>query len=124
MGLVLDAGALIRFEREDRAAVGRITRVHERGERVVVPAGVVAKAWRDGRRLTRIARLLHPSRAEVVPLDDMAAREVGRLLTRSRTRDVVDASVVWCARQRNATVLTSDPDDLRRLDPKIRIETL
>jgi hypothetical protein len=124
MGLVLDVGALIGFEQKDRAAVGFVTRMHEEGQRVVVPAGVVARVWRDGRRQVRLARLLRGQLSEVVALDEVGAREVGELLRRSRTGDVVDASVVWCARKRNAVVLTSDPDDLRRLDPKIRVETL
>jgi PIN domain len=124
VGLVLDVGALIGFERENRAAVGRITRFHEQGHRVVVPAGVVAEVWRDGHRQARLARLLHPTRAEIVPLDDQAARGVGELLRTSGTQDVVDASVVWCARERNAPVLTSDPDDLRRLDPKVDLEPI
>lgn len=124
MGIVLDAGALIAFEREDRSAVRRIARAEERREQLIVPSGVVAQVWRNGRRQARLARLLRPQRSEIVPLDDTSARAVGYLLGRARTADVVDASVVWCARQRDAVVLTSDPDDLRRLDPKVRLVTL
>jgi predicted nucleic acid-binding protein len=124
MGVVLDAGALIAFEREDRAAVYWINRIKQRGDEFVVPAGVVAQVWRDGRRQARLARLLRWNRSEVVALDDDAARAVGYLLGRAGTADVVDASVVWCARQRDAVVLTSDPDDLRRLDPKVRLVAL
>jgi hypothetical protein len=39
----------------------------------------------------------------------------------TNTSDHIDASVVLCARMRPSTIVTSDPDDLRRLDPKARI---
>jgi hypothetical protein len=35
------------------------------------------------------------------------------------TSDVIDATVVLCARARGHRVVTSDPDDLRRLDSAI-----
>jgi hypothetical protein len=34
---------------------------------------------------------------------------------------VIDATVVLCARSHANTVVTSDPADLRRLDPKLRL---
>jgi hypothetical protein len=34
----------------------------------------------------------------------------------------MDASVVIAARQANAVVLTSDPADLKRLDPRLPVE--
>ena len=49
---------------------------------------------------------------------------VGLLLARARGKDVVDAHVVLCARRREQVVLTSDPDDLRALDSRIRIRRL
>jgi hypothetical protein len=122
--IVLDVGALIGFERDVRSAVAPIATALRRGERVVVPAGVVAQVWRHGKRQARLARLLHTRRSEIVPLDEVAARAVGKMLSDSGTTDVVDASVVWCARKHDAVVLTSDPDDLRRLDPKVRVEAL
>lgn len=124
MTVVFDAGALIGVERADRRVEVFVRRSRERRERVVVPAGVLAQVWRKGQRQARLARLLRRDLAEIVPLDGVAARAVGQLLGASGTTDVVDASVVWCARKRNATVLTSDPDDLRRLDPHVRLETL
>jgi hypothetical protein len=49
---------------------------------------------------------------------------VGRLLAGSGTSDVVDAHVVVCARRSGQSVLTSDPDDLRRLDPSLPLVTI
>jgi hypothetical protein len=40
----------------------------------------------------------------------------------SGTRDVVDAHVVFLARERGWPVLTSDTDDLRAIDPTIETE--
>ncbi len=44
-------------------------------------------------------------------------RQPGVLCGSAGTHDVVDASVVIAARRVNALVITSDPDDLRQLDP-------
>jgi hypothetical protein len=111
--ICFDTGALIAFERNDRAVVAIVTRAYERGDRIFVPAGALAQAWRDGRRQSRLARLLGGPVVSIVPLDNRAAREVGQLLGVTGQRDVVDGSVVWCARQHGVSVLTSDPDDLR-----------
>jgi predicted nucleic acid-binding protein len=123
-GLTLDAGALIAIERGDRGVAARIARTFERGAAVAVPAGVLAQVWRDGRRQVLLARLLTDDRVEVVPLDAFTARAAGQLLGGTGTTDVVDASVVLCARQREHVILTSDPDDLRRLDPRLPLHRI
>ena len=120
MSLTLDASALIAFERNDRIVVAIIARAEEHKLRLAAPAGVVGQVWRDGRRQARLARLLGSSLIEVVPLDDERARAAGQLCGVSGTRDVIDASVVLCARERGHGVLTSDVDDLERLDPSLR----
>jgi hypothetical protein len=51
----------------------------------------------------------------VVPLGETEAHEAGRLLGISKTSDVVDAVIVAIALRQNATILTSDPDDIERL---------
>lgn len=119
-GLTLDAGALIAFDRNDRAVVAIIARAREQNVRLAAPAGVVGQVWRDGRRQARLARLLGSDLVEIEPLDDMRARAAGQRCGVTGTRDVIDASVVLCARQRGHGVLTSEPDDLHRLDPSLR----
>lgn len=114
--VVLDTGALIGFERNERRVVAIVTRALEHHDPLLVPAGVVAQAWRDGARQTRLARLLGAPLCEVVALDDRQARAAGQLCGAAESTDVVDASVAVAARQRAARVITSDPDDLRRLD--------
>ena len=115
-GAVLDAGALIGFERNERAVVAIVARALEHRDVLAVSAGVVAQVWRDGSRQVRLARLLGSALCEVVALDDYQARAAGQLCGLAGTSDVVDASVALVARQRGAAVVTSDPADLRRFD--------
>ncbi|MGI8758894.1 MAG: PIN domain-containing protein [Acidimicrobiales bacterium] len=120
-GAVLDAGALVQFERSDRRVVAIVARALDHGDPLVVPAGVIAQLWRDGRRQVRLARLLGSPLCEVEPLDDRCARATGQLCGTSGTADVVDSSVVIVARRRAVRVLTSDAADLRRLDPRLDV---
>jgi len=122
--IVLDTGALIGFERNDRHTVAIIVRALEHQDSIFVPAGVVAQAWRDGSRQARLARLLGSPLCEVLALDDHQARAAGQLCGVSETSDIVDASVAVAARNRGGRVLTSDPDDLRRLDRHITIVSI
>lgn len=120
-GLTLDAGGLTAFERNDRRVVALIARSVELAVPFAIPAGALAQVWRDGRTQVRLAHLVASELAIVVPLDDARARAAGQLCGIRNSRDVVDASVVLCARARDNAVVTSDPDDLRRLDPLIRL---
>lgn len=81
----------------------------------------MGQVWRDGVRQVRVVRLLGSPVCQVVVLDDTAARAAGQLCGASGTSDVIDASVVVLARQRGLPVVTSGPDDLRRLDPRIDV---
>jgi hypothetical protein len=119
-GVTLDAGALIAFERNQRLVVAMIARAYEQKIRLATPAGVVGQVWRDGRRQARLARLLGSELVEIEALDDRNARAAGQLCGVAGTSDVIDASVVLCARARGHAVVTSDLDDLRRLDPSLR----
>ena len=119
-GVTLDAGALIAFERNQREVVAIIARAHERQVKLAAPAGVIGQVWRNGSRQARLAQLLGSGLVEVESLDDWRARAAGQLCGVAGSTDVIDASVVLCARARAHTVLTSDPDDLVRLDPSLR----
>jgi len=109
------------FERNDRRVVAIVTRALEHHDELLVPAGVVAQAWRDGSRQARLARLLGAPLCNVVSLDDRQARAAGQLCGLAGTTDVVDASVAVVAWDRRARVITSDPDDLRRLDRRLEV---
>jgi hypothetical protein len=113
------------LERHNQYVGGLIERAGaESGAIIHIPAGVAAQAFRDGRRQVRLRRLLKHSQIRVVSLDARTALVVGLLLGRRGCSDVVDASVVVCARTHGQGVVTSDPDDLRRLDPDLRLEVI
>lgn len=111
-GLTLDSGALIAFEKGDRAVWALIKLANDEEATITVPATVLAQVWR-GSNLARIAKLLQGCVVE--SFDGKMAREVGRLLGMSNTSDVVDGSVVEGVLRRGDAVLTSDPDDIERL---------
>jgi hypothetical protein len=118
-GVTFDSGGLIAFERNDRRVVAIVARAIELRLPLAAPAGVIGQVWRDGRRQVRLVRLLASGVVDVEPLDDARARAAGQLCGVTRTSDVIDASVVLCARARGHRVLTSDPEDLARLDPRL-----
>jgi rRNA-processing protein FCF1 len=122
--VVLDAGALIAFERGDarmRALVREALRV---GARFVIPAGVLGQVWRGAAREAPVRALVKGPTTLVPALDQVLAEAAGVLCGRAGTSDVIDASVVLVARRERAVVVTSDVDDLRRLDPGIRLERI
>ena len=119
--VVLDSGALIAFERNDKKVRTLIELAHGHGRTLHVPAGVVAQVWRDGRRQSRLARLLGSNVVAVRALDRAEAQAVGVLCGEKRHNDVVDASVILLARRLRAKIVTSDSDDLQRLDPTLRL---
>jgi hypothetical protein len=86
-----------------------------------LPVGVVGQAWRDGRVQVTLARFLRSVEVEIVPLDDQLARACGELCGASNSRDVIDASVVIIATMWRDPILSSDPEDLQRLDPAATI---
>lgn len=94
------------------------------GATVNIPAGVLAQAFRDGSRQVSLTRLLKDHRTSVVALDHVLARVVGILLGARGVSDVIDASVVVCARRYGQPAITSDPEDLRRLDPDLPLEVI
>jgi predicted nucleic acid-binding protein len=120
-GIVLDAGALIALDRGDKRMIALLDHALTQGRAFRVPAGVVGQAWRDGRLQVALGRFLRSEEVEIVPLDDQLARSCGELCAATSSPDVIDASVVIIARQRRDPIVTSDPKDLRRLDPAAQI---
>ena len=52
---------------------------------------------------------------EVVSFDEAAAHAVGSLLGKTRTKDVVDASVAVLSIRHRADVISDDAEDIQRL---------
>lgn len=116
-GITLDAGALIALDRGDKRLIALLQRALAQRLKLRVPSGVVGQAWRDGRVQVILARFLRIEEVEIVPLDEQLARACGELCGATGTADIIDASVVILARERRDHIVTSDPRDLRRLDP-------
>ena len=123
-GVTLDTGALIAIERGDPRLQALLDEAAAVGAGLAVPAGVLAQAWRGSARQVRLARFLALPIVEVVAFDEPEARAAGTLCGRVGTADVIDASVVVCARTRGHVVITGDPDDLAALDASLRLVVL
>jgi len=118
-GLTLDTGALIAIERNDRELMTLLKEARKENLEILIPAGVLAQAWRDGRRQSRIARFLSAPQIGIEVLDEFQAKRAGQLCGLTGTNDIVDASVVLCARDHKHRVVTSDTEDIARLDPNL-----
>lgn len=116
-GVALDAGGLIALDRDNRRVIALLARAAELGVRVTVPATALAQAMRTPARQARLSRLIRQPTTKVVPLSMLDAISVGVLLAATKTADIVDAHVALCARRERASIVTSDPEDLARLDP-------
>lgn len=120
-GVTLDAGPLIQLDRNSRQVVALLALADEMGSEVTVPATALAQAVRNPSRQARLARFLRQPRTNIVPLDRVDATSVGRLLAASGTSDIADAHVVVCARRAGQPIVTSDPKDLKTLDPTAKL---
>jgi hypothetical protein len=120
-GATLDSGALIAFERGAPRMIALVDRALGSGARLAVPAGVLAQTWRGDARQARLSRLVRAPLTEVVPLDELAARAVGVICGQVGATDVVDVSVVVCARERGLPIVSGDPDDLHAIDPSLTV---
>jgi hypothetical protein len=123
-GVTLDAGGLIALDQDDRRVVVLLARAHETGAQVTVPAPALAQAIRRPERQVRLSRLIRQPGTDVIALGRADATHLGRLLAASGTSDIADAHVVICARRAGQPVVTSDPSDLRQLDPDLRLIAL
>lgn len=101
-----------------------LARALETSAKVTIPETVLAQAVRDPARQARLGRLVRQPTTDVVALDRVDATGVGRLLATSGASDVADAHVVLSARRTGQAVATSDPGDLRHLDPSLPLVTL
>lgn len=118
---VLDAGALIALDRGDRDTWSLVAETQRAGQYPVVPAPVIAQAWRGAARQDRLAALL--SGTEVVGADCLLCRRAGELLARAATADVLDALVALVAKERpGCEIITSDPDDIYHLLQALQVK--
>ena len=110
---MLDSGALIAVDRNDRPVVALLRAAQRHRVELRTNANVVAQVWRDPRGpQANLARVLHG--VDVRPIDEQTGRDAGELLGRANGADVIDATVVLVARHGDR-IVTSDPEDMQRL---------
>ncbi len=106
---VLDAGALIALERNDRSMWAALKAAVLAGDDVLVPTSALAQVWRGTAKQSRLGQALqHCVRASF----DDRANQIGELCGRTHTSDVCDAHVALVAAALADVLYTSDPDDL------------
>ena len=112
-GVTYDTGALVAAERNNR----QMWELHAGlvAEEVVpvVPAPVLAQAWRGGARQAGLARLLRM--CDVEPMTEELAQRVGSLVSDSGHGDIVDVAVADGAIRRGDGVVTSDAGYIRKI---------
>ncbi|HUZ25162.1 MAG TPA: PIN domain-containing protein [Streptosporangiaceae bacterium] len=116
--IVYDTGALLAAERRNPDFLGLHDELTGARIRPIVPAVVLARAWRGGPQ-HQVSRVLKG--CEIVPDDQRIARAAGLARAASGTADVVDAIVIVTAVQHQAPVVTSDPGDLTRIADSIGV---
>ena len=110
MSDILDSGALIELESDDRRMWRRLKGALLAADPPRTHGGVVAQVWRGGTgRQARLATALQA--VEIVPLDAGLGRQAGVLLARSGLSDAIDAALVAMA-DHGDQIVTSDPGDL------------
>lgn len=113
-GLVYDTGALVAAAHGHAAAWNLHREALERNEVPLVIAPVLAQAWGTaGTAGELLAGFLRGCALTGFPV--AAALDVGRLLARSGTTDIVAAAVVLAAITTRSAVVTSNPDTVRAL---------
>jgi DNA-binding transcriptional MocR family regulator len=108
--LILDAGALVAADRDDRAMIARLRVSQQHGLELRTNAMVVAQVWRDRHgRQANLARLLRA--VDVRAISQRDGRDAGVLQAAAGTADAIDATVVLLAAPGDR-IVTSDPGDI------------
>lgn len=113
MRLILDSGALIAIERNDRAMWRRLKLAFIAEQVPLSHGGILGQAWRGrGPRQALLAKALDG--VDIRPLDRSLGRAAGELLALAGRSDVVDAALVLLAGDGDQ-IVTSDPGDIEPL---------
>jgi hypothetical protein len=111
--LVLDAGALVAVDRNDRSMIAKLQAARQHGLELRTTAIVLAQVWRNPNgRQAELARLVRA--IDIRPVDEQLGRDSGILVGRAKTNDPIDATIVLIT-SNGDRILTSDFQDLKRL---------
>jgi hypothetical protein len=114
---ILDSGALVALERNDRAMWVALKAAVLARDSVLVPTTALAQVWRGSPSQARLSQALQHC---TMALFDPVAKDVGELCGRSGTPDICDAHVALIASRHGDVLYTSDPSDLNRLIAALR----
>ena len=112
MSLILDTGALLALERNERPMWVRLKAALLDGDVPQTHAGVIGQAWRGGPRQARLATALKG--IDIHSIDEPTGRLAGQLLGAAELHDVIGAAVALLAHDGD-NIITSDHDDLETL---------
>ena len=112
MSLVLDSGALVALERNERPMWVRLKAAQLEGDLPLTHAGVLGQVWRGGSRQARLSQALDG--IDIRALDEPLGRAAGQLLASTGLADVIDAAVVLLATDGDE-IVTVDRQDLEPL---------
>jgi hypothetical protein len=112
MSMVLDSGALVALERNERPMWVRLKAAQLEGDLPRTHAGVLGQVWRGGPRQARLSQAL--GGIDVRALDEALGRAAGQLLAAAGLSDVIDAAVVMLATDGDE-IVTIDRNDLQQL---------
>lgn len=111
--LVLDSGAFVAVNRNDRAMMARLRLAQQEGLELRSTGAVIAQVWRDPTgRQANLARLLKS--VDIKALDSDLGKQAGVLLGKAGTADAVDGSVVAISATGDR-ILTGDAGDIHPL---------
>jgi predicted nucleic acid-binding protein len=120
VGVTYDTGALVAAERNDRRMWALHAAFLAEDVSPVVPAPVLAQAWRGGSRQGGLSRLLALCRVE--EMTEQEAEAVGVIAGKAQHGDIVDVTVVEGAARRHDAVVTSDEPDVKRIAAALKIK--
>jgi len=112
VSLVLDSGALVALERNERQMWVRLKAAQLDGDVPVTHAGVLGQVWRGSPRQARLSQAL--AGIDVRALDESLGRAAGKLLGLAGLADVIDAAVVLLTTDGDE-IVTADRADLEQL---------
>ncbi|KAA0232185.1 MAG: hypothetical protein JJLCMIEE_03615 [Acidimicrobiales bacterium] len=112
MSLVLDSGALVALERDERSMWVRLKAAQMQSDLPLTHAGVIGQVWRGGSRQARPSQAL--AGIDIRALDEVLGRAAGELLGTTGLAEVIDTAVVLLANDGDE-IVTSDRADLEPL---------
>jgi hypothetical protein len=113
IALILDAGAFVAIERNDRSTVALLKAARMNSLSLRSNGGVVAEVWRGGSgSQVPLSRLL--GAVELLPVDGDLGRLAGALIRDAGGGSAIDATVVTIANEGDQ-IVTSDQSDIQTL---------